>query len=334
MDYMTSAEFAAKHGITSRMVAYYCKNNQISGAIKKGKTWLIPINAKKPFDRRKHVRQNQEDTIIPSINGNINELDIATFNNRYRVQEVNDFIGVTREGIRYYEKLGLIQSTRDEENNYRTFGGYDIFHLMAIDFYHKRGFSNQEIKELFQITNPNGLLCPIEKKEQELIESIKMYQKNLQKLQATKQYILSLNETYNVFTIAFLPLYEVKSTFSSFTAFYEYQEKVLNAKNFSNDDILSNLIRILYFDDNGYTGSQMSIIEKSNMQTTNISCAHIRVSANNDDEILAEKMLKKSKIWASENNIQLEGTVYIFIQLVLFGTTIEHSYYDIYVPIK
>ena len=43
MNYLTASEIADKWNISSRMVAYYCEKGRIVGAIKKGKTWLVPL---------------------------------------------------------------------------------------------------------------------------------------------------------------------------------------------------------------------------------------------------------------------------------------------------
>lgn len=53
MNYFTTTEIAKVWGISSRRVAVLCEQNRIEGVLKKGKTWLIPDNAKKPFDARK-----------------------------------------------------------------------------------------------------------------------------------------------------------------------------------------------------------------------------------------------------------------------------------------
>jgi hypothetical protein len=45
---------AEKWGISSRMVTIYCKEGRISGAIKKGNLWLLPIDTEKPEDNRKN----------------------------------------------------------------------------------------------------------------------------------------------------------------------------------------------------------------------------------------------------------------------------------------
>jgi len=53
MEYLTVKEAGEKWGITGRMVTHYCVARRISGAVKKGNLWLVPVSAEKPFDGRK-----------------------------------------------------------------------------------------------------------------------------------------------------------------------------------------------------------------------------------------------------------------------------------------
>ena len=53
MDYLTTIEMSEKWGISSRRIALLCEQGRIEGVVKKGKTWLIPANANKPYDMRK-----------------------------------------------------------------------------------------------------------------------------------------------------------------------------------------------------------------------------------------------------------------------------------------
>ncbi len=52
MEYLTSVEMSEKWNITSRKISILCAEGRVEGAIKKGKTWLIPSDAKKPADAR------------------------------------------------------------------------------------------------------------------------------------------------------------------------------------------------------------------------------------------------------------------------------------------
>lgn len=51
-DYKTVKEVSAEWGVTERRVLMYCTAGRISGAIKKGHMWLIPVSAPKPPDGR------------------------------------------------------------------------------------------------------------------------------------------------------------------------------------------------------------------------------------------------------------------------------------------
>lgn len=58
MEYLTSVEMSEKWGITSRRISVLCAEGRIEGAIKKGKTWLMPSDTKKPADAR--FKKNQK----------------------------------------------------------------------------------------------------------------------------------------------------------------------------------------------------------------------------------------------------------------------------------
>ena len=52
MEYLTTVEMSEKWNITSRRIGVFCAEGRVEGAIKKGKTWLIPSDAVKPADGR------------------------------------------------------------------------------------------------------------------------------------------------------------------------------------------------------------------------------------------------------------------------------------------
>ena len=49
---MSTKEAAERWGISARRVRTLCNEGKIPGAFKKGKLWMIPINAQKPEDKR------------------------------------------------------------------------------------------------------------------------------------------------------------------------------------------------------------------------------------------------------------------------------------------
>lgn len=52
MEYLTTVEMSKKWDITSRRIGVLCSEGRVEGAVKKGKTWLIPKDTEKPADAR------------------------------------------------------------------------------------------------------------------------------------------------------------------------------------------------------------------------------------------------------------------------------------------
>ena len=61
MEYLTTVEMSEIWNITSRRIGVLCSEGRIEGVIKKGKTWLIPADAKKPLDARYKKNKERED---------------------------------------------------------------------------------------------------------------------------------------------------------------------------------------------------------------------------------------------------------------------------------
>ena len=58
MEYLTTVEMSEKWNISPRRIGMLCAEGRIEGAVKKGKTWLIPENMEKPSDAR--YKKNKE----------------------------------------------------------------------------------------------------------------------------------------------------------------------------------------------------------------------------------------------------------------------------------
>ena len=52
MDFLTTKQASEIWGISQRRVAILCEEGRIIGAVKAGRTWLMPTDAKKPTDAR------------------------------------------------------------------------------------------------------------------------------------------------------------------------------------------------------------------------------------------------------------------------------------------
>ena len=64
MKYLTTAEIAQKWGVSQRRASLLCSEGRVEGAVLAGKIWLIPENARKPFDARTK-KEGEETGVCP-----------------------------------------------------------------------------------------------------------------------------------------------------------------------------------------------------------------------------------------------------------------------------
>lgn len=87
------------------------------------------------------------------------------------IKEVEHSVGLSSKNIRYYEDVGLIKPTRNNQNDYRVYNEDDINKLKLIKFLRELNVPIKEIKELFdnKITLSDCMKDRIKKIEDEEI---------------------------------------------------------------------------------------------------------------------------------------------------------------------
>ena len=63
MDFMTASQAAKLWNISQRRVQILCSEGRISGVFKLGEAWAIPVGVDKPADKRKSLRNNDNECI-------------------------------------------------------------------------------------------------------------------------------------------------------------------------------------------------------------------------------------------------------------------------------
>lgn len=343
MDYVTAAEIAKQWKISSRMAAYYCENGRIDGAVKKGKTWFIPAGAQKPIDKRySKTKVTIKDTTDFQITQNyFNEAEEDNRSVVYHTGDVYRHLGLTRETLRYYEEIGLITPKRSQYSQYREFDFYDMSHLMAIDFYRKRGFSPLEIKALLKSTSPAECDAMIIRQMDSLQHQIASLQEMLKRLKTADTFRRETGETIGEFEIRDLPSYYVKESLPSVASFEEYRDKVLSYLD-EDEDILSNMVRMVTFDKMGYKGSEMFLVKhaaatekiKNQRFLPDGKSLYTTFAADNNDASVMEKMFTASYQWAEKHKLEFCGTAYIFIRFVMLNEHTDRNYYEVWIPLK
>ena len=342
MEYLTAKEMAQKWNISSRMVAYDCKSGKIPGAIKKGKTWLLPVHAERPSDGRRSQGKVsiQSNPALQGALQSINQLD-SDNGSLYRANDLYKNLGLTREALRYYEEIGLITPERNQTSQYREFTFGDVTRLMVIDFYKKRGFTPLEIRTAMQRGGPSHMEL-LDQKICDISKLIRNHQRTLDRLTESRAFCKSAALSAHRFATKELPLYIVMDTFDAVSYVSQYEERVLASLDLQEDDILSNLVRAVTFDPSGYQGTKMCIVKRASKQNQAAGstylesgeCLHTILEADSHDDSLMEDMFLCAHQWAREHHQNFRGVVYIFIRFVALHDQQERNFYEVWIPLE
>ena len=277
---------------------------------------------------------------IESSFDEVDRLDNERLDNFYTASQVYDSLGLSRETIRYYEKLGLLSPLKQSGNNYRQFTVYDFQRLMIIDAFKKRGFTASQICSLMSLDTPEALAAELAGKAEEIREHMILLEKQLHQIEQDRCFIKELPQTLHQFTIRSLPLYRVCSVLPAITSFEEYADKVLNRMDLDHEDILNKLIRFVHFDhESGYRNSQICVVELAETaeegQTYLHSgrCIYSAVASEIGEMNTMGRMFELTSSWIDGQQLSDQGVVYIRPRCVLAGK-LPAFYYESWVPLN
>lgn len=67
-----------------------------------------------------------------------------------KIKEVENLVGIKKTNIRFYEREGLLNPERSENNNYREYSEEDVRRLKEIKNLRLLGIPTSEIRLLFE----------------------------------------------------------------------------------------------------------------------------------------------------------------------------------------
>ncbi len=107
-----------------------------------------------------------------------------------KIKEVEDLIGITKANIRFYEKEGLLNPGRNEENNYREYTEEDVRSLERIKTLRLLGITIAEIKQM------NDGQVPLKDVIENRLKKIREEEQNLQEIRQICNLILENNISF------------------------------------------------------------------------------------------------------------------------------------------
>lgn len=105
---------------------------------------------------------------------------------KYRIKDVSELLGVSTYTLRYYEKIGLLNFVKRDENGIREFEPADLMTINTIICLKETGMSLKNIKEYLKLADDG--LNSVEKRKKLFLE---------QKQKVTKE-IAALNKSMKI----------------------------------------------------------------------------------------------------------------------------------------
>jgi DNA-binding transcriptional MerR regulator len=274
----------------------------------------------------------------------INQTDHENAKKVFHSGDLYNSLGLTRETIRHYERIGLIKPQQNKENNYREFNTYDFTRLLTIDFYKKRGLTLSEIHQIMEGLSLSEIYGVLERKKADIERKINEEQRILKMLQETNDFHTYFENSLNHFSIRKAPVYEILGELSAITAFEEYPEKALGVIDQNAGDLFGKMLREITFDRSGYTGTKMYIADKlashrkARSRLLDIgSCMYTVTESgrfNDADDTMIGEIHERGYRWADAHNVTLKGVVYINIGFVAFQDQKERLFFEAWAPIE
>ncbi|WP_055666625.1 MerR family transcriptional regulator [Desnuesiella massiliensis] len=261
---------------------------------------------------------------------------------KYRTSDLLNYFGVPRDTLRFYEEKGLLNPKKNSENNYRNYDIFDIYNLMIIDFYKKRGMTIHQIQDLLNKSDVQDIQSLLGNKRSELEKIIYDAQCMLKRIEETQKFSRNLDSNLNTFTIKSLPQYRINGEVSDFIAVEEY-ENVKDIMNSNNDDMLSQIMRYISFDKNGVIAAKMLIVDTAEVKNENDNYLHYpkclytvveEIQPQDEQEDLIKKMYRVSSEYANTHGLRLLGEAFAMIRLITYKVNKTKAYIEIFIPFE
>lgn len=78
---------------------------------------------------------------------------------RYSIGDMSRICNISKKALRYYDKIGLITSQRQDFNNYRYYTRDSLLAVPVIKYYKQMGFTLDEMSDFIEGKNPNIYLA-------------------------------------------------------------------------------------------------------------------------------------------------------------------------------
>ncbi|WP_010095438.1 MerR family transcriptional regulator [Ornithinibacillus scapharcae] len=260
----------------------------------------------------------------------------------YTIGQVANFLGVTRDTIKYYEEKKLVNPKHDT-NGYRKYDQFDIHDIMTTNFYRELNIEVKKIQEIRQSKGVEYVASILEQQEAKLMEELEYKKLLLRQLTSVKEDCKNIPEYLGRFILKEMKPIEVLGEMSDYKAYEEYE--MLRNTALRKAVTLNSVRRVIYFDEKGIQKEKYLIVQ--GMQDTESidpnkiifhpKCIYTVIEngrAVKEGKDIDSEVGARLFTMAEENGYELVGVAYINILLTTYENDLERVFVEMYAPIK
>ncbi|MFJ7886658.1 MerR family transcriptional regulator [Lysinibacillus xylanilyticus] len=263
----------------------------------------------------------------------------------YTIGQVANFLGVSRDTLKFYEEKELVKPKQNMGNGYRKYNHFDIYDITTVNFYREIDIEIKKIQELRKSKSIEGIHSLLEEKEQEVLQEIEYKKLLLKKLQIVKEDCEKIKQFLGQYIVKEMKPLEIKGEIEHFTAYDEYDTLKKNADSLKKAVTLTSLRRVISFNEEGMIEDKFIIVRKVEDPDEEIEgeilshpkCIYTIMedgrwstggkNIDHDVEVSIRNV-------AIEKGYDLSGQVYINLLLTTYEDGLERVFLEIYAPIK
>ncbi|MED3802185.1 MerR family transcriptional regulator [Lysinibacillus xylanilyticus] len=263
----------------------------------------------------------------------------------YTIGQVANFLGVSRDTLKFYEEKELVKPKQNMGNGYRKYNHFDIYDITTVNFYREIDIEIKKIQELRKSKSIEGIHSLLEEKEQEVLQEIEYKKLLLKKLQIVKEDCEKIKQFLGQYIVKEMKPLEIKGEIEHFTAYDEYDTLKKNADSLKKAVTLTSLRRVISFNEEGMIEDKFIIVRKvedpdEEIEGEILSHPKCIYTIMEDGRWSTGGKNIDHDVEASIRNVAIEkgydllGQVYINLLLTTYEDGLERVFLEIYAPIK
>ena len=253
---------------------------------------------------------------------------------RYSIGEVSKITGISRDRLRNYEKMGIIEPQRKADNQYRFYSEQEIDRILALELYRAAELKLPTISKICSDSTVEDISFYLREKG----EAIEKQMKHLALLQIrTKELLHSCEiiETHlDKICVTKMKPYEIIGEIDDYRSYHEY-DKLFKLRE-DERPIVYKMQRRILFNQNGIYSNKMIVtkpIDDSD-ERKNQKCVYTVVQDGENTQNPLRDTFKKCIQYCEENQLKSTGEVFVGMLLLHCRNGKIQSYLEIKGPIE